>query len=387
MDERTEEGDLRVNAVRIEDLDVLRGLALFGVAVVNATTIFRVSLFLVLERFHTDPDPASHAVDWVVGLALESKAFAIFSLLFGVGLGIFRERSGMPRLVRRLIVLLAVGLVHMLLVWNGDILTAYALVGLSVLPFLGRKSALWIALAIGAVYGLVPFPDILPHGAEVTQHALDANAAYGSGSWSTVLAFRTFETRRFIVPLLAETAPRIGALFLLGDWAWRRGIFRAPARHLRLLRATCMTGLLLGGGATAVDAYYAWFGLPFGIFVRAATAFANIPLALGYAAGVLLLLQRPAWRRILTRFGPIGRMALTSYLAQSLVFTALFYGGRLFGKLTSAESTVVAVAVYALQVVVSDRWLRRYHFGPFEWAWRALTYGTLPPMRRLPSAK
>ena len=353
--------------------------------VVNATTIFRVSWFLVLDRFHTDPDPASHAVDWVIGLALESKAFAIFSLLFGVGLAIFRERSPLARLVRRLTVLLGVGLLHLLLVWNGDILTAYALVGLAVLPFLGRWVGPWIALAIGAVYILVPFPDVLPHGEEAMRHALDADAAYRSGSWGTVLAFRTLETRRFIAPLLALTAPRIGGLFLLGDWVWRRGIFRAPADHLGMLRKTCAMGLLVGGAATAVEAYCAWFQLPYDTFARAASAFANVPLALGYAAGVLLLLRRPRWRRVLTWFAPIGRMALTSYLLQSLVFTGLFYGARLFGKLTSAETAAIAVMLYALQVVACEGWLQRYHFGPFEWVWRALTYGTLPPMRRLPS--
>ena len=126
---------------RIEAIDVLRGIALFGVLAINITSEFRISIF---EQFLSHKHPAS-SLDRIVGtiltLAVDLKAFALFSLLFGIGLAIQFERlAASPRrtmlLVRRLVVLLAFGLIHLCLIWNGDILTEYALAGLLVLPFL-----------------------------------------------------------------------------------------------------------------------------------------------------------------------------------------------------------------------------------------------------------
>ena len=126
---------------RIDAIDVLRGIALFGVMAINVTTEFRVSIF---EQFLSHKHPASpldRIVETVLTLAVDLKAFALFSLLFGIGLAIQFERlAASPRrtllLVRRLSVLLAFGLIHFCLIWNGDILTEYALAGLLVLPLL-----------------------------------------------------------------------------------------------------------------------------------------------------------------------------------------------------------------------------------------------------------
>jgi uncharacterized protein len=130
-------------AERIDALDVLRGLALFGVLAINLVTGFRVSIF---EQFLSDAgatSPLDRAVEAFLILAIDMKAFAVFSLLFGVGLAIQFERlAGNPRrtllLARRLLVLLAIGLIHLFLIWNGDILTEYALAGFVVRSCLAR---------------------------------------------------------------------------------------------------------------------------------------------------------------------------------------------------------------------------------------------------------
>ena len=127
-------------ADRVEALDVLRGVALFGVLTVNLVTIFRLSLFQ--EFLHGPEDAWARAVS----LGLEFKAVTLFSLLFGIGLEAQRERiDGFHRyILRRLIFLLVIGLVHLFLVWNGDVLTLYALCGLVVAPLLRlRTRALW----------------------------------------------------------------------------------------------------------------------------------------------------------------------------------------------------------------------------------------------------
>src|SRR5262249_23277418 len=126
---------------RIDSIDALRGVALLGVLAINVVTEFRVSIF---EQFFPAREPAlliDRVVERVLMLAVDLKAFALFSLLFGLGLAIqFEHLATSPRrtslLCRRLIVLLVFGLIHLCLIWNGDILTEYALAGLIVLPFL-----------------------------------------------------------------------------------------------------------------------------------------------------------------------------------------------------------------------------------------------------------
>ena len=244
------------SAERIENVDVLRGMALLGVLLVNAVTLFRMSLFLYLELFHADSGVLNHAVDWFLAMVVESKSFALFSLLFGVGSSIFLERAARhvphpSRLhARRLFVLFAIGLAHLTLVWNGDILTAYALVGLAVLPLVGWRPrvSLAVAVAIGVLYCFpLPFPDVRPHGSAALRHGATAARVYASGSWLEIFEFRSAETRAYILPLLATMLPRVAALFLLGDWSWRRGIWRAPNEHRVLLRTTTVLGFLVGG--------------------------------------------------------------------------------------------------------------------------------------------
>jgi uncharacterized protein len=103
-----------------------------------------------------------------------------------------------------------------------------------------------------------------------------------------------------------------------------------------------------------------------------------------YVAAIALLLGRPAWHRWLALLAPVGRMALTNYLAHSLVYVALFYGygsgPGLLGKVGAAFCLLVAVPVFAAQIAFSRWWLSRFRFGPMEWLWRSLTYGVPQPM-------
>src|ERR1051326_39384 len=144
---------------RIEAIDAIRGIALFGVLIVNLVTEFRISIF---QQF-LSPASADSAVELALYFVFEQKAFSLFSLLFGIGLAIQYERLcvlGRPRywLARRLAVLLGFGLVHLLFVWNGDILTEYALAGFIVLPFLmlRRVSLLMVAAGLTVLFAVGP---------------------------------------------------------------------------------------------------------------------------------------------------------------------------------------------------------------------------------------
>lgn len=115
---------------------------------------------------------------------------------------------------------------------------------------------------------------------------------------------------------------------------------------------------------------------------------AVIPLATGYVAATTLLLERPAWSRRLAVFAPVGRMALTNYLSQTVICLLVFYGGGLVGSVGVAAALAISLAVFAVQVAWSPWWLARFHFGPAEWVWRSLTYGHPQPMRiRAPAVR
>jgi len=376
---------------RIQAIDVLRGLALFGVLMVNLMTEFRVSLF---QQF-LPPDPAMPLIDRIadtfVSSALELKAISLFSLLFGVGMAIQFEhleasQARLSLLVRRVAVLLAFGLVHMCLIWNGDILTEYALIGMLAIPFLYLPNRILVVTALG-LFALFAGLSLLlplsywPTTAFLQQQVTNANHVYADGGYADVLRFRLQEIP-MVLRLLVYIAPRTLALFLIGILAWRSGMLRHPAAHKRLLVRTAVVGLLLGAALTFTDStgrdlvpadYQPWLALiePLG----------PVALAWGYAS-VLLLLGLTQARTMLGIFAPLGRMAFTNYISQSLLFGWLFYGYGLgwFGHLGAALTFMLGLAVYIAQIILSAWWLRHFRFGPIEWLWRSLMYGIRQPM-------
>jgi uncharacterized protein len=376
---------------RIDAIDVLRGLALFGVLAINVVTEFRVSIFEQFLPAARPTSPFDRAVEIFLTMAIELKALALFSFLFGVGLAIQFERLAgdayrTTLLVRRLTVLLTIGLGHLFLIWNGDILTEYALAGFIVLPFLlGPR---WL-LATGALlflglYLIMPLlPPVVswPTATWMADHVAEARSAYGMGGFSEVLAFRIREVPS-ILPLHVSVFPRTIALFLFGAYTWRSGILRRSAAYRRLLFAVAGVGVLIGGGLTVAAqgvGFFEWSSLARGRLP--VERLATVILASGYGAAVIALVT--LWPRFLMWAAPLGRMAFTNYLAQSLIFGWIFYGYGLglFGRLGASAGLAIGVGVYVTQVVVSAWWLRHYRFGPVEWLWRTSMYGERQNMR------
>ncbi len=369
-------------AERAVCLDALRGMALFGVLCVNLVTEFRVSLF---EQFLPQP-AASSVADRLVASAirfgLESKAFIVFSLLFGVGLEMQRVRCHARGvafgryLVRRLGFLLVVGVVHLFLIWNGDILTLYALTGLLAAPLLALPARVLLPLALGlfVVYVLpLPYTSPFPNGAALLAHVQSARVVYAHGTFLEVLAFRIHEVRP-ISGLLLGAAPRTLGLFLLGACAFRRGLL-GPGRGRGLL--VLLAGLGLSAGIlvplSTPWALGAWRGV--------VSDWGAILLGLGYASAVVLAFRSRRGARLLAVFAPLGQLAFTSYLTQSVVLSVLFYGWGfgLFGRLHEWQAAALAVAFFATQAVFSAWWLRSHRFGPLERLWRSFTYGARLP--------
>lgn len=352
-----------MNAQRIDALDILRGIALFGVLTVNLITAFRVSIFAQFLPPEAPQGLLDGLIAGVVRHGLEMKAFAVFSLLFGVGLGIQHQQlaqGGRARywLTRRMLALLAFGLLHLLL-WNGDILVEYALAGLLIVPMLGmRKRVLAVASALMFALYLAGMPVTLPSASWIEQHLPMAQHTYATGSYAHILRFSIAEIA-YLLPLHVAVFPRTLALFLLGAWIWRSGVLRDLGGHRRLLLWVGATGLM-GGGALAVAE-----------FTNAAT----IVLALGFGAAVVVCRHR-----LLRVFAPVGRMAFSNYIAQSVVCSLFFFGYGLgqFGQHGPAAGFAFCVLLFTMQTLLSAWWLRHHRFGPLEWLWRTLMYGRRP---------
>jgi uncharacterized protein len=359
---------------RIDAIDVLRGVALLGVLAINVVMEFRVSIF---EQFLARKPPASpldDAIETILTQAIELKALALFSLLFGAGLAIQFERLANSErrtslLVRRLAVLLMFGLIHLCLIWNGDILTEYALAGLIVLPFLFGPRWLLAVAALASLFlylAMQAFPPagLFPSTTTITRHVADATRIYATGGFLDVLAFRLREIP-LIVPLHVFIFPRTIGLFLLGAFAWRAGILQNTPGRLLWIAVPCI-------------------GLGAALILSGAEAFGTILLALGYATAIIGVAKLDSGKVLLGWAAPLGRMAFTNYLAQSLIFGWIFYGYGLglFGRLSVAGALAIGVAVYVGQVLFSAWWLGRYRYGPVEWLWRTLMYGAAQPMRQ-----
>lgn len=375
---------------RIDSIDILRGIALFGVLIVNLVTEFRISIFSQFLAQSALPHSIDRAVLWFVHYCLELKAFALFSFLFGVGLAMQFERlsrTGKPLywLMRRLLALLAFGMIHILLIWNGDILTEYAVAGLIVLPLLyaSRPLLAMFAVTLLLLYlalPVLPLPISWPDPASITAHIEQANRVYRDGTWAQVTRFSLHELP-LLLPLHVFIFPRTLGLFVLGMLAWRSGIFARPREHETVI---FNLGWIFGGVGAAMT-----YADASGLFPTTGL-FASLPdmtpvcLALGFAAIVLYMVEFTPVRTFLRAFTAIGRMAFTNYIAQSVLFSLIFFGYGLgqFGSLRAAPVFGMGAGVYIAQLYLSKYWLRRYRFGPIEWLWRTLMYGKRQAMKR-----
>jgi uncharacterized protein len=404
---------------RLAHVDFVRGFALFGILLVN------MALFKAPAIVQASAPAATNLLDQfaaqVINLFAEGKFFTLFSFLFGFGVAtqLLRARQhGLPfapRYTRRLLVLLLFGVAHATLLWYGDILVTYALIGFALLLFRDSSPRAVLAWAIALLLGMslllgggIAFVELQRADpmagaailaaereqlASVEEEIIRDTGLYREGSYGELVLARTLAPVGLIYNLVTQGIPVL-AMFLLGLYAGRRGILADLPAHRGLLRRVRFWGLLLGlTFSTLLLLAQAQLSLFAGLGVLLLAHSLTGPLlALGYAATLVLLHGsqdeakplRPRWRALLAPLGAVGRMALTNYLLQTLICTTLFYGYGfgLYGQVGAALGFVLTLAIFALQVGWSVWWLRRFQFGPAEWLWRTLTYGRAQPMRR-----
>lgn len=400
---------------RFELLDALRGFALFGVVWSNYGALSYWLMLPVAEKALLPGASLDGVLEWFHGVCIDGKFYSIFSLLFGIGFGLFLDkgRTGHWRFLWRMVVLLGIGWLHMRYIWHGDILLLYAALGL-LLPLFRRvpdRALLWIAamlilspIAFDGAKVLTkgafdPIPPALVHLLDTEYERLvpligDAPGAWaryvpngGVEEWQSLL--RAAWAWRIDHLFASNRIPKVLGLFLLGLWVARKGVYRDPQAWRPLLVRTLRWGLIVG---LPMNVLMYWASLHMGSLPDAeglvnttGYALGVVPLALAYAAGFTLLWMRPRTQERLALLVPMGRMALTNYLGQSFIGVLLFAGVGLGlgAQLSALGYEAIAFTVFILQLLLSHWWMGRFRYGPFEWLWRSLTYGKVMPMRRL----
>lgn len=385
---------------RMEGLDALRGLALFGLFIVHMPELFE------LYWAHPATDPLQLAVHNTVWLVFAGKAFALLALCFGVSFFIIMDRAARRgvdftgRFVWRLALLAAMGLLHGLW-YRGDVLEVLAVMGLFLLPFYRVRSNR-VLLALAVFFLLQPL--MLVRIAAGLAGAEWANAPLGywsaaipqvylAGGFADTVRMNVVDGHGFKWLFMYESGrlSQILGLSLIGMLLGRIGFFSRPeafarARPIGLLLALgCALALYVGREPLAqlVPATEA-------MFMPRALAGAVLGSLLDLAIMAVLLLgfvtvYYGGGDRALGVLAPAGRMTLTLYVLQSLVFVPVFYGYGLglHATMTQVQALALGLAAFAAQLVFAHLWFGRFYYGPLEWLWRAGTYLTLDvPFRK-----
>lgn len=352
---------------RIAALDVLRGFALLGVLVVNVYQSYGVRL-----------TPWDSAAGRLIALLAEGSFYPAFSLLFGLGFALQLRRGGsVARFRRRLWVLLAIGLLHGFFIWHGDILASYALLGF-VLPALARLAPGRLVVAAALAYGVTLL--LFAASADVVQAPAGSSRFFAESGYSEMLRWRA---QRYAVSLLDGLllfGPQLLALFALG-LQLGRGALAERLRNRRWLLGVFSLSLFV---ALPILLWRGGLERPGRLWYALEYLVASPLLGFAYLAALALAYQAPLGKRLLAPLAAVGRMALSNYLAQSLVSTLFFYGYGLgyYGKVGVAGNLLLSLALFSLQALASAVWLRYFRYGPAEWLWRSLTYGRAQPLVR-----
>ncbi|AGC44948.1 hypothetical protein MYSTI_03642 [Myxococcus stipitatus DSM 14675] len=404
-------------------LDTLRGFALCGVFISNTFFWFSGRIFLPraeLEALFANGTVIDKALLPIVSMLVTGRFITIFSFLFGLGFAVqlgraeARGASLTGLYARRLAVLFGIGMSHLVLIWYGDILSSYALLGGWLLLFRKRedRTVLWWALGlifmgpilVALVHKMPQLLAATPEAAAALAKAeMERSAAlraevlptFQTGGWWAIVKAGLYFFRSEFLLAMGLNLPVVFGRFLLGYYAGRRRLFHDAEQNLAFFRRLFFWALGLGLVTSGVGAVLqqlfirkilnpetlpTW--VPF--TMQPIRTMGEVAIAATYVSGITLLFHKAAWQKVLVLLAPVGRMALTNYLCQSILSVLVFngFGLGLFGKVKPLMPVLYCLGVFSVQVVVSHLWLSRFRFGPAEWVWRSLTYGKAQPMRQ-----
>ncbi|MBD0255251.1 MAG: DUF418 domain-containing protein, partial [Cytophagales bacterium] len=380
---------------RIQLVDALRGFALLGVLVVNLWSLSRYEWLPPERQTHT----------WLsdgLMILIDTKFITIFSVLFGAGFWVQRQRArdrgvSFPAFyLGRVGILFLMACGHAYLFWFGDIVRHYALLGIALLTVRGLSPRATLRLA-GVCIGLLTPLVFIGNGVldlHTTPGQVDglplAAFVYGSftaGSYPQILRANWLidPLRNFAQDMPIALVSMFGKM-LLGVWLAQIGFFRNPAAHAGRIR-----WWLWWGGLAGVPGSVAYWAIKKGLLslespwmlpLVFAVSACLVLHSLFYVALFVTLYNGRTGAVLLRFFAPVGRMALSNYFGQTLLAFALFYGTGRVGRVGPPELLAWAAVIFTVQLGLSRWWLRRHAFGPAEWLWRRLSYAIQKGDRR-----
>lgn len=386
---------------RIVILDILRGFALLGIIFMNMA-FFSGYVFMPFEglqqisNFELDEQLYSF-----LDIVVTGKFYTLFSILFAVGFYIQYEKKKedavnfLKTYRRRLFFLLLIGLFHSL-IWFGDVLLVYSIFGFILILFrnvksknLLRWSLFFLLFPLLIDLALLPFMEALS-SASPEKTAAQAHVQYPDMTVEAVIS--TFKNGsiadlfflnihnlvwKFLGYIPSGGYFKFLGIFLLGYYLASIEFFTKKSTSIVWLISSLVVGLLatfsakmIGGSSymipsTPLNTLYKFFLLAGQIF-----------LCIFYITAISKIAQTSIGRSVFSYLIPVGRMALSNYLFQTVVMIIVFYnfGFNLIGKIGLLPTAGIAILVLVSQIILSHIWLRHFKFGPLEWIWRSLTY-------------
>ncbi|HLR62886.1 MAG TPA: DUF418 domain-containing protein [Lentibacillus sp.] len=372
-------------------IDAARGFAILGIFVVNIGA-FSAPYFLYGGEKDVWPLPIDQTTQMLIDMFFQASFYTLFSVLFGFGLQILKERlivkeiAVMPFLIRRLTILIMFGMIHAFLIWHGDILLSYGIIGLIFMVFIYRSDQtilLWGSFMLGIsvfLYTLMLYNIRALLGSASMSEINRAERSYASDDLSAILGQNLndwlYSNSVFSYMLLGTT---LLPLFLFGVYLARKRWLHNPQAHRQKLLAGWIISLIVFIVLKMGPHLYGnpvWFS-----YVQDNVG--GTASAIFYLFSITLLGQSMLGKKMLKPFSYIGRMSLSNYILQSLFCFVLFYGVGfgLYGSVRPVQAMGIVVLFYVIQVFASKWWLAKFRYGPLEWVWRSLTYKRKQPLR------
>ncbi|MFD2725702.1 DUF418 domain-containing protein [Hyunsoonleella rubra] len=401
---------------RIAYLDILRGIAILFIYSANILMFSGIWFFPedTPRRIYTLPtDDVLNFLNYVL---VDGKFYSLFSLLFGIGCMIqynnirAHNKAFAPFFRRRMFWLLIIGLIHLVCFWPGDILTLYAVLGFFLVWFVNTPSKTLLITASLLIlfpivnWAFIHFTDIFyplvvfQKSTEVYQHfGMPVTEMDGFLQPDVVQFLLNQNVVDFFKMNFGNTFIRIGmileegrifkvfGIFLIGLWAGRKILNEGLLDNTKFLKKVFLLGMLIGLPVNLIRGcfeFYAEGGEYDKLFHILAYAVGTVPLALGYAAGIALLVKRKV--KLLNWFKPVGKTALSNYLFQTGISIIIFYGFgfNLTGVFGFTYVMLIGAGIFVFQIICSKIWLSYFKYGPMEWVWRKLTYGVRLKFKR-----
>jgi len=395
-------------------MDVLRGFAILGIFIANLNGFSWYNGSAKATGPYLLPG-ADNTMSFLHQMFIEGKFYSIFSLLFGWGIALQFKRAeekginALPTVRRRLFFMLLLGAVHLLL-WPGDIVFFYAILAFVLLPL--RKLSNKTLLITGCLLVLSP---ILLYWLKMTWPVLNypadlaiKTATKVESSLFTIKSEQDFLNimkhgnswfeqvqmnvvgffYRYNYLFFVSRIPKVLGIFLIGYVIGRSDFYKNILQHKKIVYWAIGIGLVVGLPANYFLAYYMsnhggdyWQLKTKGLYQTIFYALGVAPLAMAYVGLFMLSFQKVAGKKVLSVFTPVGKMAFSNYILQTLIGSFVFLGPGLgyFGEVGPVYYTIFGVVVFIFQIILSTIWLKFFNYGPVEWIWRSATYKKWQP--------